>query len=207
MQALGKTFKKNKKHISLPSADAWHSAKGPSPWPGRHGGFSLSSAVVALGKSFAECPTCGTRQRSLCHEGICRQLFAMCSTRQRLCRVQSLLYRVQLHSAKKVLHSTKPLSSAALGKELSAYPFTAKDFPSATTALGKEKPSWWPGHGDGPFAECHASALGKEMCFLFFLKNFFAECLNLTLGKSCFLFFCIFFAECLDHGTRQSWEA
>ena len=31
MQALGKAFlKKNKKHISLPSADAWHSAKGSS---------------------------------------------------------------------------------------------------------------------------------------------------------------------------------
>ena len=92
MQALGKAFlKKNKKHISLPSADAWHSAKGPSPC--RHGGFSLPSAVMALGKSFAECPTCGTRQRSLCREGICRQLFVECSTRQRLCRVQ-------LHSAK-----------------------------------------------------------------------------------------------------------
>jgi len=26
-----KHFKKNKKHISLPSGDAWHSAKGPSP--------------------------------------------------------------------------------------------------------------------------------------------------------------------------------
>ena len=34
--------------------------------------------------------------------------------------------RVQLHSAKKALHSAKPLPSAALCKELSAYPFTAK---------------------------------------------------------------------------------
>ena len=84
----------------MPSADAWHSVKGPSPWPGRHGGFPLPSAVVALGKSSTECPTCGTRQRSLCREGICRQLFAECSTRQRLCRVKSLLCRVQLHSAK-----------------------------------------------------------------------------------------------------------
>ena len=106
---------------------------------------SLPSAVVALRKSFAECPTCGTRQRSLCHEGICRQLFAEWSTRQRFCRVQSLLCRVQLHSAKKALHSVKPLPSAALGKELSAYPVTAKaSLPSAACrALDKG------------FPECH----------------------------------------------------
>ena len=61
---------------------------------------SLPSAFPALGKGFAECPTKSTRQRSLCREGICRQLFAECSTRQRLCRMQSLLCRVQLHSAK-----------------------------------------------------------------------------------------------------------
>jgi hypothetical protein len=49
---------------------------------------------------------------------------------------------VQLHLAKKALHSAKPLLSAALGKELSAYPFTAKaSLPSAECrALGKEKP-------------------------------------------------------------------
>ena len=51
-----------------------------------------------------------------------------------------VLCRVQLHSA-------KPLSSAALGKELSAYPFTAKaSLPSAfCRALGKA------------FAECRKS--------------------------------------------------
>jgi len=79
------------------------------------------------------------------------------------------------------LRQTRALPSAALGKEPRHIPsrqrllcrvphvgHSAKDFPSATTALGKEKPPWRPGHGDGPFAECHASALGKEMCFLFF---------------------------------------
>ena len=56
-----------------------------------------------------------------------------------------MLCRVQLHSAKKALHSAKPLPSAALGKELSAYPFTAKaSLPSvACRALGKG------------FPECH----------------------------------------------------
>jgi len=29
---------------------------------------------------------------------------------------------------------------------------------------------------DGPFAECHASALGKEMCFLFFLNALPSAC-------------------------------
>ena len=61
---------------------------------------SLPSAFPALGKGFAECPTKSTRQIVVCREGICRQLFAECSTRQRLCRMQSLLCRVQLHSAK-----------------------------------------------------------------------------------------------------------
>ena len=68
--------------------------------------FFAECRRVALGKGavtvtwpprrlfFAECPTCDTRQRSLCREGICRQLFAECSTRQRLCRVQSLLCQV-----------------------------------------------------------------------------------------------------------------
>jgi len=32
----------------------------------RDGSFSLPSAVSALGKSFAECPTNGSRQRLLC---------------------------------------------------------------------------------------------------------------------------------------------
>jgi len=61
---------------------------------------SLPSAFPAPGKGFVECPICGARQRSLCREGICRQLFAEYSTRQRLCQVQSLFCRVQLHSAK-----------------------------------------------------------------------------------------------------------
>ena len=90
---------------------------------------------------FAEC-NC-TRQRRLC-------------TRQSLCRV--------LHSAKSCLHIS---SRQRLLCRVPHVGHLAKDFPSATTALGKEKPPWWPGHGDGPFAECHASALGKEMCFLF----------------------------------------
>ena len=107
--ALGKENPKNRKQ-ALPSARCRHSTKHlkkikntflcrvptrGTRQRGRHGGFSLPSAVVALGKSFAECPTCGTRQRSLCREGICRQLFAECSTRQRLCRVQSLLCRTR----------------------------------------------------------------------------------------------------------------
>ena len=62
-----------------------------------------------------------------------------------------MLCRVQLHSAKKALHSAKPLPSAALGKELSAYPFTAKDsLPSAACrALGKA------------FAKCRKSTRQK----------------------------------------------
>ena len=56
---------------------------------------SLPSAFPALGKGFAECPTCGTRQSSLYLKGIRRRLFAECCTRQRLYRVQSCL-----HSAK-----------------------------------------------------------------------------------------------------------
>ena len=41
-----------------------------------------------LGKVFAECPTKGTRQRTLYRRKICRVVFAKCGTRQRLCRVQ-----------------------------------------------------------------------------------------------------------------------
>ena len=95
---LGKENPKKRKQ-ALPSARCMHSAKHflkkikntflcrvptrGTRQRGRHGGFSLPSAVVALGKSFSECPTCGTRQRSLCREGICRQLFAECNcTRQ-----------------------------------------------------------------------------------------------------------------------------
>ena len=78
-------------------------------------------------------------------------------TRQSHCRV--------LHSVKSCRHIS---SRQMLLCRVSHVGHSAKDFPSATTALGKEKPPWRPGHGDGPFAECHASALGKEMCFLFF---------------------------------------
>ena len=52
--------------------------------------------VSALGKGFAECPTKDTRQRRLCRLFFCRVLFAECSTRQSLCRVQIGLCRVPL---------------------------------------------------------------------------------------------------------------
>ena len=77
VKALGKENPKKRKQ-ALPSARCRHSAKHffkkikniflCRAW---HSGNPLPSAVVALGKSFAECPTCGTRQRSLCREGIC----------------------------------------------------------------------------------------------------------------------------------------
>ena len=58
-----------------------HSAKAPST---RHGDFSLPTAVMALGKNFAECPIKGSRQRGLCRENFYRYLFAKSSSRQRL---------------------------------------------------------------------------------------------------------------------------
>ena len=103
--ALGKEFSK-KNIFSLPSAvSARHSAKDfskknifslPSAGSGRHSakdffkkrGKALLSAILALGKAFAECPTNGTRQRTLRRMRLCRLLFAECGTRQSLCRVQ-----------------------------------------------------------------------------------------------------------------------
>jgi hypothetical protein len=91
---------------------------------------------------------------------------------------KQLLCRIQLHSAKKALHSAKPLPSAALGKELSAYPFSVKlALPSAACRpLGKgfaegyggtpqRKAAVTPGRGDGPFAECHPRHLAKKFKF------------------------------------------
>ena len=58
-------------------------------------GFNFAECR-ALGKGFAECPTKDTRQRRLCRLFFCRVLFAECSTRQSLCRVQIGLCRVPL---------------------------------------------------------------------------------------------------------------
>ena len=80
-----KDFSK-KKGKALPSAFLTrHSAKTPSTADGQ---FSLPSAVLALGKAFAECLTNGTRQRTLRRMRLCRLLFAECGTRQSICRVQ-----------------------------------------------------------------------------------------------------------------------
>ena len=80
-----KDFSK-KKGKALPSAFLTrHSTKTPSTADGQ---FSLPSAVLALSKAFAECPTNGTRQRTLRRMRLCRLLFAECGTRQSLCRVQ-----------------------------------------------------------------------------------------------------------------------
>ena len=131
------------------------------------------------------------------------------------------------------LRETRALPSAiALGKELSAYPFTAKtSLPSAAyRALGKG------------FSECHDGTRQRKAavtaplpsatrrhsakkCVFYFLKKmlcrvpasgtwqslfsfFFGFSLPSVVGRhSAKQFFLIFYAECLDHGTRQSWEA
>ena len=98
--------------------------------------------------------------------------------RRVLCRV--------LHSAKSCRHIP---SRQRLLYRMSHVGHSTKDFPSAMTALGKEKPPWWPGHGDGPFAECHASALGKEMCFLFFFKKMLCRVPASGTRQSLFPFF------------------
>ena len=54
-----------------------HLAKEPST---RHGDFSLPTAVMVLGKDFAECPTKGSRQRGLCRQNFYRGLFAESSS-------------------------------------------------------------------------------------------------------------------------------
>ena len=120
-----------------------------------------------------------------------------------------VLCRVQLHSVKKALHSVKPLPSAALGKELSAYLFTAKaSLPSAACrALGKGFPECHDGTRQRKAAVmarsqwrplCRVPRVGtrqRNVFFIFYFKKCFAECLHLALGKTCFLFFWIFFAQ------------
>jgi hypothetical protein len=95
---IQKKFKSKKTKHALPSVSVRHWAKqflkkfkffcqvprvalgkGAITATWRHGCFSLRSAAVALGKAFAEWPTCGTRQSELYREGICRQLFAECN--------------------------------------------------------------------------------------------------------------------------------
>ena len=122
-----------------------------------------------------------------------------------LCKHYSrrVLCRVQLHSAKKALHSAKPLPSAALSKELSAYLFTAKaSLPSAACwALGKGFPECHDGTRQRKAVVmarsrwrplCRVPRVGtrqRNVFFILFLKKCFADCLHLALGKACFLFF------------------
>ena len=61
---------------------------------GRDRSFSLPRAGSALSKSFAECPTNGSRQRLLCRPFFPRVAIAECGTQQSLCRVYLGLCRV-----------------------------------------------------------------------------------------------------------------
>ena len=162
----------------------------------------------------------------------------VCNSSVSLHYSRRMLCRVQLHSTKKDFRSAKPLPSAELGKELSAYPFTAKAslLSVAYRALDKG------------FSECHDSTRQRKaavtarlrwrpLCrvarvdtrqrnvfFILFFKNalssawiwhsaklvfFFLDflCRELQVGTRQSSFFWIFFVECLEHGTRQSWEA
>ena len=120
-----------------------------------------------------------------------------------------VLCQVQLHSAKKVLYSAKPLLSAALGKELSAYPFTAKaSLPSATCrALGKGFPECHNGTRQRKAAVmarsrwrrlCRVPRVGTRQINVFFIffKKMLCRVPASGTRQSLFSFFWIFFAKC-----------
>jgi hypothetical protein len=110
-------------------------------------------------------------------------------------------------------------NTIALGKELSAYPFSVKlALPSAACRpLGKgfaegyggtpqRKAAVTPGRGDGPFAECHPRHLAKK--FNFFLKLLCpvpdADTRQSVFCFFGFEFFLNFLCRVLGIGTRQN---
>ena len=112
--------------------------------------------------SFAEC-NC-TQQRRLC-------------TRQSLCRV--------LHSAKSVGISL-PDKGFFAECRISGTRQRIYQVPQRLSAKKSRRDCQVTVTAPLPSATSRHSA---KKCVFCFLKNFFAECLNLALGKSCFLFF------------------
>ena len=64
------------------------------------GDFFCRGSIVAHGKPFAVCPIYSTRQRLALPIPGCRVRFAVCGTRQRVCRGLLGLYRVPLAPGK-----------------------------------------------------------------------------------------------------------
>ena len=69
-------------------------------WGSEHCILFCRGPRKALGKVFAVCPKCSTRQTSSLSAVVCRALFAVCYTRQTLCRVETCLCRVPLAHGK-----------------------------------------------------------------------------------------------------------
>ena len=89
------------KHLNFAMCHVYrHTAKA---WP-RHRSwvatFFCRGSIVAHGKPFAMCPIYSTRQRPALPIPGCRVCFAVCGTRQRVCRELLGLYRVPLAHGK-----------------------------------------------------------------------------------------------------------
>ena len=89
------------KHLNFAVCHVYrHTAKAAATSLPRFSAFFCRGSALAHGKGFAVCPINGTRQTTPLPTSECRVLFAVCGTRQSLCRVHIGLCRVLWHTAK-----------------------------------------------------------------------------------------------------------
>ena len=89
------------KHLNFAVCHVYrHTAKAAAMSLPRFSAFFYRGSALAHGKGFAVCPINGTQQTTPFPTSECRVLFAVCGTRQSLCRVHIGLCRVLWHTAK-----------------------------------------------------------------------------------------------------------